>query len=96
MIIDKKTTEMYLDKPSKAILDAKNSIFTQSDLQSAIDIELKEIKPKKTFLLQSSYIIDSAHVITAQYRLDEVIKPFVRKINEELNWNINVPDDIMK
>ena len=43
MIIDKET--MYLDKSSKAVLDAKNSILTQADLQSAIDRELKQTKP---------------------------------------------------
>jgi len=63
MTIDQET--MYLDKSSETILDAKNSIFTQADLQSAIDRELKQTKP------------------------------FVKKINDELNWDLNVPDNIM-
>lgn len=101
MKINKETTKIYLENHSKAILDAKNLVFTESDLQSAINKVYKEIKPKgkgKGFpsFLHKPYYEYPTQLVTSQYYLDEVMKPFVRKINEELNWNISICDDIMK
>lgn len=99
MQIDKETIEKYLKNPKQAISDAKNSIFTEIELQSAIDKVIKDITPKLNkgnIFLQRSYPMDAVDIITSQYNLDEVVKPFIRKINEELNWNIRVTDDIMK
>ncbi|WP_010241587.1 hypothetical protein [Clostridium arbusti] len=98
MKIDIETAKKYLRNPKQAISDAKNSLFTESDLQSAIDEVYEDNKPKLTgrFFLQRSNYRDAPKMIVSQNYLDEVIKPFIEKVNIELNWKIRVPADIMK
>lgn len=99
MKIDIETAKKYLSNPKQAILDAQNSVFTESDLQSAIDEIVENITPKLNkgnIFLERSYPMDAVDIITAQNKLDEKIKPFVKKVNEELNWHIRVTADILK
>ncbi|AOZ78243.1 hypothetical protein [Clostridium pasteurianum] len=98
MKIDIETAKKYLKNSKQAILDAKNSVFTEMELQSAIDEIIQDITPElkgKIYILRSTWF-DVGNVVTSQNYLDEVIKPFVRKINKELNWRIGIPADIMK
>lgn len=99
MKIDIETAKKYLTNPKQAILDAQNSVFTELDLQSAIDDLIESITPKLNkgnIFLERSYPMDAVDIITAQNNLDEKIKPFIRKMNKELNWKIRTPADIMK
>lgn len=98
MKIDIETAKKYLRNPKQAIADAKNSVFTEIELQSAIDEVYEDNKPKLTgrFLLQRSNYADAPKMVTSQNYLDEVMKPFIKKVNNELNWKIRMVEDIMK
>lgn len=97
MKIGIETAKKYLSNPKKAIVDAQNERFSQIELQDAIDEIIKDITPVlngKAYLLNSTWF-DVGTVMSSQNYLDENIKPFVKEINKKLNWQINIPTDIM-
>lgn len=92
---------MFLDDPSKAILFAKNGVYSESDVQDMIDEVYKHLDPSYKKLgpyqkLIFGWYMNAPKMLMSQNYLDEVIKPFVRKVNAELNWQLRVPEDFMK
>lgn len=98
MIIDSNAIRKYLKDLSKAILDARNALYTEEEMQSGIDALYKELQPeyKGKFFLVNSYWDDAAKMMTAQCYIDGIIKPAIKKLNNELNWNLKIKDDLIK
>jgi hypothetical protein len=90
MIMDVTTTKMYLKNSSKAILDAKNSLYTESELQLGINLIYNELelKQKGTKLSVHAFGGEAAQYITAQYYLDSIVKPTLEKLNQILGWKL--------
>ncbi|SFG57521.1 hypothetical protein [Sporolactobacillus nakayamae] len=91
----------YLDTSSTAIEAAKKSIYTESEIQEMIDTVCKELDPswKKLGPYQKlifGWSMSAPKMLMSQNYLDEVIKPFITKVNQSLNWNLRTPADFMK
>jgi len=96
MIMDVTTTKMYLENPSKAILEAKSSLYTESELQFGIDriYNELELKQKGTKLSVHAFGGEAAQYITAQYYLHTIVKPTLEKLNQILGWKLKAYKDI--
>lgn len=100
MNIDPNAAKMYLRDPSKAILDIRKGLYTESDIQLLIDEVYKELDPSYNkmsiyFKMFSGWYLNAPKIVVSQNYLDEVIKPFINKVNTELNWNLRTPVDFM-
>ncbi|MCQ2011434.1 MAG: hypothetical protein ABF629_12470 [Sporolactobacillus sp.] len=91
----------YLDDPSTAIDAAKNSLYTESDIQEMLDQVYKELDPswKKLGPYQKlifGWSMSAPKILMSQNYLDETMKPFINQLNQSLNWHLRTPADFMK
>lgn len=98
MMIDSNAAKKYLKNTSKAILDARNALYTEEEMQSGIDALYNELQPefKGKFFLVNSYWDESAKRMTAQCYIEGIIKPAIKQLNKKLNWDLKIKGDIMK
>lgn len=100
--MDTKKLKMYLKDPSKAILDAKNFELTETEVQNSLDALYDQLtpKPKGTLsgigsFLTNIYQWDAYKITCSQDYLDSRVKPFIKKMNKELHWNLKQYDDFI-
>lgn len=101
MTIKPDTAKAYLEDPLKVISDAKNSVCTEPDIQLMIDECYKQLDPSYKELgsyqkLIFGWYMNAPKLLMSQNFLDEVIKPFINKVNRTLGWNLRTPEDFMK
>lgn len=101
MTVEPETIKVYLENPIRAIEDAKNNVYTETDIQVMIDDVYKQLDPSYKNLgpyqkLIFGWSMNAPKMLMSQNYLDEVIKPFIKKVNSELNWQLRSPADFMK
>ncbi|MFX3616840.1 MAG: hypothetical protein ACE3JK_04900 [Sporolactobacillus sp.] len=90
----------YLDAPERAIEDVRKAIYTEDDFQRMVDEVYKQLDPSWKKLTMNQKLIfgwsmNAPKMLESQNYLDEVLKPFINKLNKVLSWNIRKPDDFM-
>lgn len=101
MTIDSEKAKYYLDNPSKAIEDAQDKLFLEHDAQTMIDEIYKSLDPswKKLGPFQKlifGWSMEAPKMLMSQDYMDEVLKPFINKLNVALHWNLRTPADFLK
>ncbi|WP_100488357.1 hypothetical protein [Sporolactobacillus pectinivorans] len=101
MTVEPENVKLYLEDPSKAILDAENGLCSESEVQLIIDDVYKHLDPSYKELgsfqkLIFGWSMSAPKMLMSQNYLDEVLKPFIKKVNSELNWQLRAPADFMK
>ncbi|CAM3275410.1 hypothetical protein [Sporolactobacillus spathodeae] len=101
MTLDPEKVESYLNDPAKAIKDAQDDFFSEHDAQIMIDEIYKDLDPswKKIGPYQKlifGWSMEAPKMLMAQDYMDEVLKPFIKKLNTALHWNLKTPADFLK